>query len=64
MNIMSEMFLFSLFIVFFILKLSNIIDWSWWFVTMPLWLPIALTVILAILIAILIVLTVVFELIF
>lgn len=61
MNIMSKMFLFLLFIVFFILKLSNIIDWSWWLVTMPLWFPIALT---AILIAILIVLTVVFELIF
>jgi hypothetical protein len=32
------------FIVFLILKLCNIIDWSWWWVTAPLWIPIALCV--------------------
>ena len=26
-----------LFIVFLILKLTNVIDWSWWWVTSPLW---------------------------
>lgn len=26
-----------LFIVFLILKLTNNIDWSWWWVTSPLW---------------------------
>ena len=26
-----------LFIVFLILKLTNTIDWSWWWVTCPLW---------------------------
>ena len=31
-------FAFTLFIVFFILKLTNVIDWSWWWVTAPLWL--------------------------
>lgn len=31
-----------LFIVFLILKLTNVIDWSWWWVTAPLWGPIAL----------------------
>jgi hypothetical protein len=30
-----------LFIVFLILKLTGNIDWSWWWVTSPLWLPIA-----------------------
>lgn len=30
----------TLFIVFLILKLTEVIDWSWWFITMPLWLPI------------------------
>ena len=25
------------FIVFLILKLCNVIDWSWWWVTSPLW---------------------------
>jgi hypothetical protein len=28
-----------LFIIFLTLKLTNIIDWSWWLVTSPLWLP-------------------------
>jgi phosphoglycerol transferase MdoB-like AlkP superfamily enzyme len=26
-----------LFIVFMILKLTDVIDWSWWWVTCPLW---------------------------
>jgi len=29
-----------LFLVFLILKLTNNIDWSWWWVTSPLWIPI------------------------
>ena len=28
-----------LFIVFLILKLCNVIQWSWWWVTAPLWIP-------------------------
>ncbi len=31
-----------LFIVFLILKLTGTIDWSWWWVTSPLWIPLAL----------------------
>jgi hypothetical protein len=31
-----------LFIVFLVLKLTNNIDWSWWWVTSPLWIPLAL----------------------
>jgi len=27
------------FVVFLILKLTNNIDWSWWWVTSPLWIP-------------------------
>ena len=27
----------TLFIIFLILKLTNVIDWSWWLVTAPLW---------------------------
>lgn len=30
-----------LFIVFLVLKLTGNIDWSWWWVTAPLWLPVA-----------------------
>lgn len=29
---------FLLFLVFLVLKLCHQIDWSWWYVTMPLWL--------------------------
>jgi hypothetical protein len=31
-----------LFIVFLVLKLTGNIDWSWWWVTSPLWIPIAI----------------------
>ncbi len=30
-----------LFIVFLVLKLTGNIDWSWWWVTSPLWIPLA-----------------------
>jgi inner membrane protein involved in colicin E2 resistance len=33
-----------LFIVFLVLKLTNHIDWSWWWVTSPLWIPLAIVV--------------------
>ena len=29
--------LFLLFVVFLVLKLTEAIDWSWWWVTAPLW---------------------------
>jgi len=31
-----------MFFVFAILKAANIIGWSWWWVTLPIWLPIAI----------------------
>jgi hypothetical protein len=31
-----------LFIVFLVLKLTGTIDWSWWWVTSPLWIPLAI----------------------
>lgn len=34
----SGSFVFLLFIVFLVLKLTGVIDWSWWWVTSPLWL--------------------------
>lgn len=33
-----------LFVVFFILKLTGVIDWSWWWVTAPLWISAGLGV--------------------
>lgn len=40
-----------LFLIFLILKLTGNIDWSWWWVTSPLWIPLFL--VLAILFAVL-----------
>ena len=43
-------------LIFIILKLCGIINWSWWLVTGPFWIPwcIVLSIILAILITVLI----------
>lgn len=35
-----------LFIIFLILKLTHNIDWSWWWVTSPLWIAVGLAMIL------------------
>ena len=40
-----------LFIVFLVLKLTNTIDWSWWWVTSPLWIPLALVIVLGVIAA-------------
>jgi membrane protein YdbS with pleckstrin-like domain len=37
-----------LFIAFLILKLCNVITWSWWWVTAPLWIPVAFVVVVSI----------------
>ena len=31
----------SLFVTLLVLKLTGVIDWSWWWVSAPLWFPIA-----------------------
>lgn len=31
-----------LFVVFLVLKLTHVIDWSWWWITAPLWIPVVL----------------------
>ena len=35
-----------LLIAFIVLKLTNVISWSWWWVLSPLWIPMALTIII------------------
>ena len=40
-------------IAFIVLKLTHVIDWSWWWVTAPLWIPAGIVVICLILLAIL-----------
>ena len=42
-----------LFLIFLVLKLTNNISWSWWWVTAPLWIPIV-SIILIVGIAVLI----------
>ena len=37
-----------LFVVFLILKLTNVIDWSWWWVTSPLWISFLIVIIVLI----------------
>jgi aspartokinase-like uncharacterized kinase len=39
-----------IFIIFLVLKLTDNIDWSWWWVTSPLWLPM-LSVVVALMFA-------------
>ena len=34
-----------LFVAFLVLKLTHVIDWSWWWITAPLWIPAGLSVI-------------------
>lgn len=33
--------LFVVFVVFLTLKLTETVEWSWWYVTLPLWIPLA-----------------------
>ena len=42
-----------LFLIFMILKLTHYIDWSWWYVTLPLWGGFALILIISIIIIVL-----------
>ena len=42
-----------LFLVFLVLKLTEVIDWSWWWVTAPLWIPIAFVIALTVLLGVL-----------
>ena len=34
-----------LFIVFLVLKLTNVINWSWWWITAPLWIPVSIVLV-------------------
>lgn len=43
-------FLTMLFFIFLILKLTNVIDWSWWWITAPLWFLPAFVVVLIVVI--------------
>jgi len=40
-----------LFIVFLVLKLTEVIAWSWWWITAPLWMPITIVLVVLLFIA-------------
>ena len=42
-------------VAFIVLKLLNVIEWSWWWVLAPFWIPLALAAIILIIIGIVIV---------
>lgn len=42
-------FLGLLTIAFIVLKLTNYINWSWWWILAPLWIPVALSIVLFVL---------------
>jgi len=37
-----------LFITFLVLKLTHVINWSWWWVCSPIWIPLAIVVLVLI----------------
>lgn len=41
-----------LFLIFLVLKLVGVIDWSWWWVTAPLWIPFSTLVAISIVVLI------------
>ena len=34
------------FLVFLVLQLCGVIEWSWWWVTAPLWIPVGLAIVI------------------
>lgn len=46
-------FLNQLTIAFIVLKLTNVIDWTWWAVLSPLWVPMAFIVFLSLVVFVL-----------
>lgn len=43
-----------LFVAFLVLKLCDVISWSWWWVFAPLWLPIAIFLAIIIVVAVIV----------
>ena len=42
----------TLTIVFIVLRLTNVIDWEWWWVLAPLWVPLAIVLLVVVIAAI------------
>ena len=52
-NIGAMKFCDILLIVFIVLKLVGVINWSWWWVLAPLWIPLLIVIIAVVIITIL-----------
>jgi len=50
----------TLFLIFLILKLTETIDWSWWWVTSPLWIPVVFLIFFMVLVFLIVILAVSF----
>lgn len=48
-------------IVFIVLKLCNVIDWSWWWVTAPFWIPVGIVLVMIVIYLIIKVVVTIFE---
>lgn len=46
----GSVFYFLLFLLFLGLKLGHVIDWSWWWITAPLWGGIAIVIVIFIIV--------------
>lgn len=44
-------------IVFIVLKLTHVIDWSWWWVLSPFWIPLAIVLVVLLIIGLVAALT-------
>lgn len=51
----------AIFIVFLVLKLIGKIDWSWWWVTAPLWIPLAICLAVCVIMLIIVALQYIFS---
>ena len=47
----------TLFIVLLVLKLTEVIDWSWWWITAPLWIPISIILMILLFVGLIIIMT-------
>ena len=46
-NLNGDDFLaWSLFLTFLVLKLTGVVNWSWWWVAAPLWIPVGTAVVI------------------
>ena len=50
-------FFSTLFFIFLILKLTKVINWSWWWVSAPLWIPISIILLIGLVLIIIMLLS-------